>query len=244
MKICTKCNIEKPFDEFTKQKKGKNGYRSNCKSCSKKYYEKNFQKLKEYNLKNKDRKIEYLKTYYEKNKEKLKEYRNNYNKIYNKQNAENFKKYYEKNYEKLKEYNNIYYEKNKEKIKKISNLYRKNNKIELYKKLKYKKENNFLFKLKCNIRTLITGSFKRGTNQFSKKAKTEIILGCTIEEFIKYIESKFTDGMCFENHGKWHLDHIIPLASANTEEDIIKLNHYTNFQPLWAFDNLSKSCKY
>lgn len=50
--------------------------------------------------------------------------------------------------------------------------------------------------------------------------------------------------MCLENHGKWHLDHIIPLASANTEEDIIKLNHYTNFQPLWAKDNLSKGCKY
>jgi hypothetical protein len=46
--------------------------------------------------------------------------------------------------------------------------------------------------------------------------------------------------MTLENHGEWHLDHIIPLASATTEEEIIKLNHYTNFQPLWAEENLSK----
>jgi hypothetical protein len=46
--------------------------------------------------------------------------------------------------------------------------------------------------------------------------------------------------MSFENHGKWHLDHIVPISSAKTEEEVIALNHHTNFQPLWAFDNLSK----
>ena len=49
--------------------------------------------------------------------------------------------------------------------------------------------------------------------------------------------------MTLENHGEWHLDHIIPLAIAKTEEEIIKLNHYTNFQPLWAIDNLKKGAK-
>lgn len=49
--------------------------------------------------------------------------------------------------------------------------------------------------------------------------------------------------MSFDNQGEWHLDHIIPLATAETEEEIIRLNHYTNFQPLWAFDNLSKGSK-
>jgi hypothetical protein len=49
--------------------------------------------------------------------------------------------------------------------------------------------------------------------------------------------------MSLDNHGKWHLDHIIPLATATTEEDVIRLNHYTNFQPLWADDNLKKSNK-
>lgn len=49
--------------------------------------------------------------------------------------------------------------------------------------------------------------------------------------------------MTLENHGEWEMDHKTPLASAKTEEEIIKLNHYTNFQPLWRFDNRSKGAK-
>ena len=50
--------------------------------------------------------------------------------------------------------------------------------------------------------------------------------------------------MNWENTGKWHLYHTKPLKLAETEEDVIKLNHYTNFQPLWAEDNLKKGSKY
>ena len=60
---------------------------------------------------------------------------------------------------------------------------------------------------------------------------------------MQHLESKFTEEMSFDNYGKWHIDHIIPISSAKTEEDIIRLNHYTNFQPLWAVDNLRKSNK-
>ena len=69
------------------------------------------------------------------------------------------------------------------------------------------------------------------------------MLGCTPEELRDHLQSQFTEGMTLENHGEWHIDHIIPLASANTEEEIVKLCHYTNLQPLWAEDNLSKSDK-
>lgn len=101
-----------------------------------------------------------------------------------------------------------------------------------------------VFRFKSNVRQLVSSSFKRGTNKFKKNAKTETILGCTIEEFRLYIESKFTYGMTLENYGKWHLDHIKPLALAKTEEEIVILNHYTNFQPLWAADNIAKGSKY
>lgn len=47
-----------------------------------------------------------------------------------------------------------------------------------------------------------------------------------------------------DNHGKWHMDHIKPVSLAKTENEIIELNRYTNFQPLWAKDNLSKGNKY
>ena len=49
--------------------------------------------------------------------------------------------------------------------------------------------------------------------------------------------------MCWENHGEWHIDHVVPLASAKTEDEIYKLNHYSNLQPLWKIDNLKKSNK-
>jgi hypothetical protein len=80
-----------------------------------------------------------------------------------------------------------------------------------------------------------------------KGKKTEQILGCTINEFIQHLQNQFTEGMTFENHGQgkgyWNIDHIIPISSAKTEEEIYKLNHYTNLQPLWWEENMAKGSK-
>ncbi len=67
-------------------------------------------------------------------------------------------------------------------------------------------------------------------------------MGCTLKEFKSHIEKMFTDGMSWENHGEWEYDHIIPLSSFNLldSEQRAKCNHYTNIQPLWKKDNLSK----
>jgi hypothetical protein len=71
------------------------------------------------------------------------------------------------------------------------------------------------------------------------------MIGCSPQEFREYIESKFSEGMSWDNYGPrgWHLDHIIPLASAKNINEAIKLNHYTNLQPLWAEDNCKKGCR-
>jgi hypothetical protein len=81
-----------------------------------------------------------------------------------------------------------------------------------------------------------------------KYGKSEELLGCSFDEVRKYLESKFKDGMTWENHGLygWHIDHIKPCASFDLTNEIEQREcfHYTNLQPLWAFDNLSKSDKW
>jgi excinuclease UvrABC ATPase subunit len=176
--------------------------------------------VKEYEEENKEVKKEYLKNYKELHKENLK--------IKN-------KKYREENCDKITKW--------KESNKDYFKQYRQNNKVNIRNYFKARLDNEPIFRFKNNVRRLILHSFKRGKKTFKKVDRTEIILGCKIEEFINYISLKFTEGMTLENHGEWHIDHIIPLASANTEEDILKLNHYTNLQPLWAKDNLSKGSK-
>ena len=81
------------------------------------------------------------------------------------------------------------------------------------------------------------------SKNLTKRNRTFSIVGCSPDELKKYLESKFVLGMSWENQGDWHIDHFIPLSSAQTEEQIYKLCHYTNLQPLWAEDNLKKSNK-
>ena len=184
-KICTKCGINKPLNEFHNSNKNKDGKTYWCAKC-------------------------------------------------------------------VCEKSRIYHQNNKEFIQKKSKIYRQNNKEYFNKKKKewlvktgyysdYQKtrlKNDSFFKFKNRLRTLIRNSVtKQG---YTKKSKSFQILGCEYDFFIKYIEDKFTNGMNWNNHGEWHLDHIVPISSAKTEEDVIKLNHYTNFQPLWAIDNLIK----
>ena len=90
---------------------------------------------------------------------------------------------------------------------------------------------------------MISNSFKRCDT--IKSTKTIEILGCSFEEFKIHLESKFDDKMNWDNQGSyWHMDHVIPISSAQTEEEVYRLNHYTNFQPLYWKDNLIKSNKF
>jgi len=156
------------------------------------------------------------------------------------------KKYRIDNIERVTEYEKRYRKDNKEKLKAIWKEYRIKNRYKMSKaKLEYcrkRRKIDPLYKLIGNIRSLILKSIKY--QGFSKKSKTCEILGCSFEEFRNYLESKFENGMSWENQGKWHLDHIRPISSATDESEVFKLNHYTNFQPLWGFDNISKSNKY
>jgi hypothetical protein len=80
-------------------------------------------------------------------------------------------------------------------------------------------------------------------NNLTKTNKTFEIVGCSPQFLKEYLEKQFIDGMTWENRSEWHIDHIIPLSSAKTEDELYRLCHYTNLQPLWAEENLKKSNK-
>ena len=143
-----------------------------------------------------------------------------------------------------------YYE-NQEEEKERSKLWKKNNRdkvTEYNKKYKGPYHNNrmdsdILYRVKHTIRNLIKCSLYQ--KKFTKNSRTNDILGCSYEEFKLYIESQFEDWMNWDNYGLyngdekcgWDLDHIVPLSSAQCEEDVYKLNHYSNIQPLCSYIN-------
>ncbi len=141
-----------------------------------------------------------------------------------------------------KEYCKNYYLLNKEDISVKNKILYDTNRDEMIKrKVKYYKtkvDKDPLYRFKRGISDLIRKSFKH--NGFVKESRTEMILGINKEEFVKYIESKFEPWMTWYNRGMyngefdygWDIDHIIPVSSATTKEEINKLNHYTNLQPL------------
>jgi hypothetical protein len=152
---------------------------------------------------------------------------------------------YTKNREKRLLYSKNHREKNKDKKAEYLKAYRELNreKVRFWDKEAYERRvtTDFLFKLKRNLRGRIKAFLKCSGNK--RFCSTRELLGADYEEVKKHLEEKFQQGMCWENHGAWHIDHIIPLSSAKNQEDMKKLCHYTNLQPLWAKDNIKKSNK-
>jgi hypothetical protein len=165
-----------------------------------------------------------------------KKYLNDNKEIILKRQKDNYKKHkekrlkFQKNYNQenifhKREYSKNYYYDNKDKI----NSYRVN-----------RKKTDPIYKLRTGMSIRLNLFLK--TKNLRKNNTTFNIIGCTPEDLKIYIENLFIDNMNWCNHGLfgWHIDHIIPLSSATTEDEIYKLCHYTNLQPLWAKDNLSK----
>lgn len=246
MKVCKKCDLEKEETLFNKG-------RGECKECMSKY-------KKEYAIKNAEKISEYQSKFRNENSEYLKEYQKNYRenkkediKIYKKEyainNSEKINSYLRERYKKqeVKDKYKDYRDKNKERYKEYSRLYYILHKEEIilnnYQNKKKRIKNDDLFALYIRISGSIRDSIIR--DGYKKKSKSQEILGCSFDEFKLYLESKFEPWMNWENRGLyngevnygWDIDHIIPVSSANSEEELIKLNHYTNLQPLCSYTN-------
>lgn len=107
--------------------------------------------------------------------------------------------------------------------------------------LKNRLENDPFFRLSHNLRNRLRSCIK--SKKWKKNNEFAQYIGCSREELRSHIEKQFQPGMTWDNYGEWEIDHIIPVSSGKTLEELIKLNHYTNLQPLWWLDNNKKSNK-
>jgi hypothetical protein len=176
----------------------------------------------------KEKRREISKKWYQDNKEKK---------------CEANKKWYQDNKEKKCEANKKWKENNKERVRESKKKWCQDNKERVrdhYREWqKIKRESDPLFKLTCNLRHYIRKVIN--SKGYKKTSKTIEILGIDFGSFKQHLENQFEPWMNWDNYGKykrdtfnygWDIDHIIPCSSGTTEEEIIKLNHYTNLRPL------------
>ena len=222
-KVCSTCNIEKTLDNFSKRKNMRLGVNSYCKQCDSELH---------------------------KAKRILKGSRplgsiDKCTNCYSEYIVINSSSKYCKKCSALQKSCKLQYQKeyaakySKANMSTIVGRYKKN-KYERSRKKKLR-SNSPKHLLENRIRSRIHTAFVR--QKYTKNSRIFEILGCSWEKLKIHIELQFTDGMTWENRSDWHIDHIIPIASAITEEDVIRLNHYTNLRPLWAKDNLAKGAK-
>ena len=263
-KKCIKCGIEKKLEEF-------NTGRNVCVICRKEYNkeyneshkEQNKEQRKEYCKNHKEQIKEQNKEYRESHKKQRKEQKKEYDRNHKKQIKEQNKEYYEnhkeqgkeqkkeyhKNHkEQIKEQNKEYYENHKEQRKEYKKEYREGHKEQANEQQKNRCAVDIQYKLACLLRGRLRGALK---NNY-KCGSAVRDLGCSILELKIKLEQMFYPNpktgemMSWENQGSgWHIDHIIPLSSFDlTDRDqLLKACHYTNLQPLWAEENLSKGAK-
>ncbi|MBW2472885.1 MAG: hypothetical protein JRE18_12495 [Deltaproteobacteria bacterium] len=128
----------------------------------------------------------------------------------------------------MSEYGPKYYQKNKDKIH-----------AERKKRRSTHESARIAETIRCRIRNVVTCRYK-------SKPTLELVGVESWEELAQHLESQFTDGMSWDNYGQWHIDHIRPCVSFDLTdpEQQKECFNYTNLQPLWAKDNLSKGGKW
>ena len=168
------------------------------------------------------------KTYYQTNREKA--------------NAK-AKKWAQTNRERVNANNRKYYQNNREK--KRASLRKRSKRPEAKKRrnarLKKRYHTDPQYRLACNLRSRVHDALK-GKN---KSASTMAMLGCSYTHVMEHLEKQFQPGMTWENQGEWHADHMMPCASFDLTdpEQQRRCFHYTNLQPMWASENISKQDK-
>lgn len=224
MKTCSKCKEIKELSDFNKKKITKDGLCNHCRDCDKKmcaeYHKANPEKVKQARAER-----------YINNKDEFK-----------KINSDNYQKNRDVRVEKAKAYRDANPGLNaeicrKNRAKNLPERRRKSNEAH-----KRRMKNDPFFAFKQNVRSCIGVAYRRCG--FKKNSKTSDILCCSFDEFyIHMILSALRNYGIWLECEKYEIDHIIPMATAKTEEDVIRLNHYTNLQLLYPSHNRKKKTK-
>lgn len=121
-----------------------------------------------------------------------------------------------------------------------NNKQRHNEYKRLYKLNRYHSDENF------RLLNIVRRQINRAIKGEMKELRSIEYIGCSIDELKIHLESKFQPGMTWNNYGEWQIDHIRPLSSFTLTEtvELRAATHYSNLQPLWKSDNLSKGRKY
>lgn len=272
MKICSRCKVSKPREEFNKGRKNPDGLDYYCKQCRREIHLVN----KEYNNKR------CMENYYKKNPKevlpegmkrcsKCKEVKPMTEQYFGKlsKSSDGFKysckecrrktEYEPKKKHYLKKQKR-YYEENKDKIYETTKAYRERN-IEWYRsynkqyyeenaeRMKENSKKSLYRRIENDVGFKILQRLRKrmydAVKGNVKSARTIELIGCSTDKLRQHLEKQFTGGMSWENYGEWHVDHIIPCANFDftKESDQRECFHYTNLQPLWAIDNIRKSNK-
>jgi len=223
MKRCTICGETKPYADFHKQASRRDGYANWCRPCKK------VKKREDY-LRHRDRWLPKFKAYRDANPEKV---------------AEAKRLAVAKKPDHYRSQSRAFYERNREAKIQYQAVYRVDNWPQVLKrntayKLRRMKEDP-LFRAECAMRGYIRLAFKKRGH--TKTGTTRSLLGCDWPDLQAHMERQFKPGMTWDNYGDWHIDHIIPLATAESVEDLRRLCHYSNLQPLWAEENIRKGAK-
>lgn len=155
--------------------------------------------------------------------------------------------FYEKNKEADRAATNArqkaYYHKNKEVCLRNSAAWQKANAEKMNERRRSRRRADPLLRLAIQLRVRLNTAIRRSASEIQGVSAVRH-LGCSIEELKSHLESLFSVGMTWGNWGrglgKWNIDHVVPLSSAKTEEDMRRLCHWTNLQPLWFLDNVRK----
>lgn len=243
LKNCTKCGIEKlrTSEYFHKDSRRKDGLMSSCKVCA-------LEQKKVYQKENKEIISTRKKITYQENIEKMRERARKYSKDNSKARVERQMVYYYKNKDKISLREKVHYQKNRDKLLQDKKEYWKNNKITINNKnnirAKKRRKTDPIYRIRLSLSARLIGVL-RGKR---KGAPTLELLGCSLEYLKNHLESQFKLGMTWDNYGTvWHIDHIKPFAAFDNiidPEQQREVCHYTNLQPLFAEENLSKGAKW